>query len=133
MVGWRRTIPGPVEALLLALLVSPVAADPAADTGVTPVAETTPTEAAATARVTYVTPSSVYVDAGSAEGLRTGHRLEVVRDGRVVAVGAATAISRFRTINMANANTKPLARASSKRIFFMIFLPKVSSCQRRPV
>ena len=43
-------------------------------------------EPASVAKVTYVTTSSVYVDAGTAEGLRAGHRLEVVRDGQVVAV-----------------------------------------------
>jgi len=52
-------------------------------TAATPVAAE---DSAAVAKVTYVTTSSIYVDAGTAEGLRAGHRLEVVRDGQVVAV-----------------------------------------------
>lgn len=40
----------------------------------------------AKSRVTYVTGSSIYVDAGRDAGLVEGDRLEVVRDGRTVAI-----------------------------------------------
>jgi hypothetical protein len=43
-------------------------------------------EDAATARVTYLTGSSVYVDAGSADGIRLEDRLELLRDDAVIAV-----------------------------------------------
>lgn len=39
----------------------------------------------ATACVTYLTASTVYLDAGAADGIAEGDELEVVRDGRVVA------------------------------------------------
>ena len=45
-----------------------------------------PEPQAVTARVTYVTESTVYVEAGRADGLHEGDRLDVVRDGQTVAV-----------------------------------------------
>lgn len=41
---------------------------------------------AATAHVSYVTESTVYLDAGTAAGLRAGDRIEIRREGKVVAV-----------------------------------------------
>ncbi len=52
--------------------------------------------APATARVTYLTGASAYVDAGREEGVREGDTLEVVREGRVVATLRITAVSAHR-------------------------------------
>lgn len=45
------------------------------------------------ARITYVTPDGVYIDAGLARGLREGDVLEIVRAGAVVARLAVIAVS----------------------------------------
>ncbi|MBP7149514.1 MAG: hypothetical protein KBD01_18455 [Acidobacteria bacterium] len=47
-------------------------------------------------RVSFVTGSSVYVDAGSEDGLRAGDELQVVRDGQVVAVLRVKFVSSHR-------------------------------------
>jgi hypothetical protein len=60
--------------------------------GVVPVVAATDGEA----RVTYLTSASVYVDAGREGGLRIGDRLEIVRDGEVVAVVEVTDLSSRR-------------------------------------
>ena len=60
-------------------------------------AETTPGEDDASSRrevrITYITGSSVYVDAGRNQGLREGDRLEVVRGDEVVGVLTLTFLS----------------------------------------
>ena len=50
------------------------------------------------ARVTYLTGSSVYVDAGSDDGLRVGDRLQVVREDVVVSVLEVTELSNHRAV-----------------------------------
>jgi hypothetical protein len=52
----------------------------------------------AEARVTYLTGSSVYVDAGSDDGLRVGDRLQVVREDKVVIVLEVTELSNHRAV-----------------------------------
>jgi len=53
---------------------------------VTPAAVAQQPAATRTARVTYLSSSGLFIDAGSVEGLRVGHQVEVVRRGRAVAV-----------------------------------------------
>lgn len=50
------------------------------------------------ARVTYVTGSSVYLDAGSAEGLEAATRLELLRDGERVATLEVREVSTHRAL-----------------------------------
>lgn len=50
------------------------------------------------ARVTYVTGSSVYVDAGTDQGLRVGSRLELFREGTAVAVLEVREATRRRAV-----------------------------------
>lgn len=52
---------------------------------------------AATARITYLTASSAYIDAGTERGIREGLRLEVVRNDSVIAVLQAAYVSGQRS------------------------------------
>lgn len=54
-------------------------------------------ETVASAKITYVTTSTVYVDAGSGVGLQKGASLRVVRDGIVIATLEAAFVSSSRT------------------------------------
>ncbi|MBI3449522.1 MAG: hypothetical protein HY049_11490 [Acidobacteria bacterium] len=63
----------------------------------------TPTLAAAddayrSAKVTYVTSASIYVDAGSDDGVTMGGAIELVRDGAVVAVLKVTYLASHRAV-----------------------------------
>jgi hypothetical protein len=51
------------------------------------------TTTVATARITYLTASSAYIDAGTERGIREGQRLEVVRGDSVIAVLQAAYVS----------------------------------------
>lgn len=51
-----------------------------------------------TAHVTYVTGQSIYLDAGSAEGLQPATRLELLRDGERVAVLSIKEVSTHRAV-----------------------------------
>ena len=53
----------------------------------------------AEASITYLTGSSVYVDAGSDDGLRPGDRLSVDREGETVATLEVTEVSSRRSVN----------------------------------
>jgi len=77
-----------ILALALAAFVSGIAPVVAAEKG-----DAAPD---ATARVTYLTSASVYVDAGRENGLRLGDRLEIVREGEVVAIVEVTDLSSRR-------------------------------------
>lgn len=65
-----------VLALILALAAPAAGQQPAPEPG----------PAAKTARITYLTTTAVYVDAGRLEGLREGARVEVVRGGATIGV-----------------------------------------------
>ncbi len=54
--------------------------------------------AKAETKVTYVTTTSVYIDAGTDDGIVVGDKVEVVRDGRVVAVLEVTATSSKKAV-----------------------------------
>lgn len=55
-----------------------------------------PSRAESSAKVTYLSGSTVYVDAGSDEGVQVGDRIEVVRDGRAVTVLKVEYVSNHR-------------------------------------
>jgi len=83
-----------LAALLLAL---PAGAQEGASEP-TPQAGAAVDEARATARITYVSGSTVYLDAGSQQGLTEKMRLEVTKDGAVVAVLEVTYVSPSRAV-----------------------------------
>lgn len=56
------------------------------------------TRPAGAARVSYVTSASLYVDAGSEDGIVVGQMLEVIRDGVVVATLEVTYVSSHRAL-----------------------------------
>ncbi len=49
-------------------------------------------------RVTYVTPSSAYIDAGREEGIEVGDLVEVMRKGELVAVLRVTSVSSHKAV-----------------------------------
>lgn len=56
------------------------------------------TKAPVTTKVTYVTETSVYVDAGSEDGLNIGDKVEILRDGAIVAVAEVTYTSPHKAV-----------------------------------
>ena len=52
----------------------------------------------ATARITYVTGSSAYIDAGARDGLASGDRVEVLREGEIIAVLEVSEVSRGKAV-----------------------------------
>ncbi len=58
--------------------------------------------------VTYITPASVYVDAGTEDGIAVGAKLQVVREGHVVAVLTVTDVAAHRAACSSSAPTSDL-------------------------
>ena len=83
-----RLLRAAIGALLLAgsMVLAAAASGPAGSFG----------EGAGPMRVTYVSVSSVYVSAGAADGVAVGDRLEVVRDGAIVAALEVTLTSNHK-------------------------------------
>lgn len=82
----RRRRAGALAAAVLLALVS----------GAPPAAAAEDSVAPAAAHVTYVTGSSVYVDAGREEGLQQGTEIQVVREGLVIATLRVVFLSAHR-------------------------------------
>ena len=59
-------------------------------------------------RITYLTTTTAYIDAGRDEGIVEGARIEVVRDGAVVAVLRVTDVSSHRAACAIESSTGPL-------------------------
>ncbi len=95
----RRNAHAAALAVLVLLTGAPAAAQEASPVSV-PVQVGTSADAgkrdAGTARITYLTSITAYVDVGVSDGLAAGARLEVVRDGQVVAVLTCTDIATHR-------------------------------------
>jgi len=68
-----------------------------------------PTVAATPARITYVTPGGVYIDAGSAQGLREGDVVDVVRLDAVAARLTVIAVSSRTALCRAEGGAPPLS------------------------
>jgi hypothetical protein len=88
----------PGVTLLAALLLAPPAGAQEGANERTPAAGASAEEARATARITYVSGSTAYLDAGSQQGLREKLRLELMRDGAVVAVLEVSYVSPSRAV-----------------------------------
>jgi len=71
--------------------------------------------AARSARITYLTPSSAYVDAGTEEGVREGDAIEVIRDGQTIANLKVTYVSTHRSSCVIVSSTVPLAVGDTVR------------------
>ena len=94
-----RRLSGWTLALLLtgAIAATPILAQdqPSPPAGTPAAAEGQPGQASA--RITYITGASIYLDAGRQEGLREGDTVEVTRDGATVATLKVTYLSDHRS------------------------------------
>ena len=85
-----------LAALLLAMFVGPLAAPPAAAQDAASPTAAPAAVPSATARITYMTSASAYVDAGRDDGLREGDELAVLREGQTVGALKVTYLSAHR-------------------------------------
>ncbi|HXV13623.1 MAG TPA: hypothetical protein VEC56_05400 [Candidatus Krumholzibacteria bacterium] len=74
-----------------------------------------PSASARTCRITYLTSATAYVDAGLDEGLAVGARIEVVRDGVVIATLVVTDASTHRAACAVESTTAALAVGDEAR------------------
>ena len=88
--------------------------------------------AAKTARITYLTGASAYIDAGRLDGLREGARVEVVRGGEAIAVLKVAFLASHQASCDIVTMSAPLTVGDSARFLPVVTPPDSALAGKRP-